>query len=127
MGIVFKPYTLIYYMSSERPGGPIMGLMRDSYIKFPPDWEGELPKPASREELRAQLADGFRERGLTPEGIEEALDFLETYEQRYYEVTGEGRNYHRTCGGGSMVEGETGIFCHKCGRLPPLAIPAVLR
>lgn len=109
------------------PGGPVMDLLRDTKIKFPPNWEGELPKPATREELQTQLAKGLQQAKIPDAQIAESLDFLEQYESRYYEMIGEDVIYHRPCGGGAVVEGETGIFCAKCGRLPNLIPPAFLR
>lgn len=114
-------------MNCERPGGPFIDLLRDFHLKFPPNWVGELPAPATREELSAQMAVGFLERKLGEEQINEALNFFEQYELRYYEVVGKGLYYHRPCGGGAIVEGETGIFCAKCGKLPDLFPPACLR
>jgi hypothetical protein len=118
------------FMGCERPGGPFAGLMRDMRIKFPPNWEGELPPVATRDELRTQILPAFGSRNLSEAEISEVLDYLEDYESKYYEVMGgvkRGNHYHRVCGGGSMVNGETGVFCSKCGKLPDLSPPACIR
>lgn len=86
----------------------------------------QLPPPSSREELRTQLGASFQERGLSPGEIEEALDFFEEYEKRYYEVVGEGTTYHRQCGG-KMVQDSTGVHCPNCGSLPDLIPPQCIR
>ncbi|OGZ67489.1 MAG: hypothetical protein A3D35_00440 [Candidatus Staskawiczbacteria bacterium RIFCSPHIGHO2_02_FULL_34_9] len=105
-------------------------MWRHSKIKFPPNWEGELPPPLSRDELRIQLTPGFQQRNLSGDQIEETLDFFERYEAKYYEVTeGEqtGVTYHRPCGGGSTIQEETGIFCAKCLKLSNLIPPKFMR
>ena len=114
-------------MGCERPGGPIIDMVRDAHIKFPPNWTKELPPPMNREGLRGQLFIEFERRHLSGQQIEEAIDFFEQYEMRYYEVCGDGATYHRACGGGAMAQGNTGIFCAKCGKLPDLIPPEFLR
>ena len=117
-------------MGCERPRGPFIGLLRDAHIKFPPNWSNTLPPPATREELRVQMAPMFQKRNLSEPQVVEALDFLEQYEGRYYEaMEGErqGSTFHRPCGGGVMVQGETGIFCANCGRLRDLLPPVFMR
>ena len=113
-------------MSCDRPSGPAASLFRDEHRKFPPNWEGDLPKKESREELAQKMEPGFKARNLSPEQIQEVLDFMEKYEDRYYE-DGDGQCYHRACGGGSVVQGELGVYCSKCGKLPDLFPPAFLR
>lgn len=116
-------------MVCERPGGPIIDMWRDSHVKFPSNYSGDLPPRATRDELRGQMASMFQQRKFSKAQVEEALDFFEQYEERYYEVTeGERRSstYHRLCGG-AMVQRETGIFCAKCGKLPDLLPPIFMR
>lgn len=110
-------------MGCERPSGPVMDLMRDSFIKFPPNYEGELPPVESRECLKEQFFEMFRKRKLSEDEIKQALDFLEEYENRYYEDMNSGQCYHRECGGGAMVQGNLGVYCAKCGKLPDLIPP----
>ena len=109
-------------MGCERPDGIGVKLFRDSKIKFPPNWEGELPAPSSRKELEQLLGDQFKKRNLTEEQITETLDFFEKYEARYYERK-DSQCYHRPCNGGAMVEGELGIYCANCDKLPDLTPP----
>jgi len=117
-------------MGCEKPSGPFIGMIRDSNIKFPSNWSDTLPSPAKREELKAQMMLGFQRRNLSELQVEEALDYFEKYEERYYEVTEgarKGSTFHRLCGGGAMVQGETGVFCANCGKLPDLLPPAFMR
>lgn len=117
-------------MACERPGGIAIDALRDSRIQFPPKLAGEIPPPATREELSEQFGPVFKSRQLSDGDVKEALDFLEGYEQRYYEVVeGErvGETFHRVCGGGAMAQGETGVFCANCGKLPDLIPPECLR
>lgn len=117
-------------MGRERPGGLFINILRDSHIKFPPNWSGTLSPPATRDELKAQMAPMFQKRNLSDGQVVEVLDFLEKYEERYCEVMeGEqrGSTFHRPCGGGAMVQGETGVFCANCGKLPDLLPPAFMR
>lgn len=91
---------------------------------FPPNWIGELPPKKTESELRRWFARGFEERRWTPEQIEEFVRFRLEYEERYYEEVPSGQCYHRTCGGGAMVERPSnGIYCAKCGKLPDLFPP----
>ncbi len=112
-------------MGCERPGGIGANLWRDSNIRFPPNWKGQLPPAASRSDLELQLASGFERKKLTPEQVKEALDFFEQYEARYHEQAGQ--SYHRPCEGGAVVQGELGIYCAKCGKLPDLIPPECVR
>ncbi len=113
-------------MGCERPDGPFIDMVRDNAIKFPPNWVGELPPQETRVELRTYITPGFARRRLSAQQIEEVLDFFVAYEARCFEAPG-GQCYHRSCDGGAMVEGETGVFCAKCGRLPDLLPPACMR
>jgi hypothetical protein len=113
-------------MGCERPSGIGISIVRDSSIKFPSNWSGELPPRATRDELRNQMASMFRRRNLSRSQTEEVLDFLKKYEERYYEAP-DGQCYHRQCGGGSMVQGELGVYCANCGKLPDLLPPTFMR
>lgn len=94
---------------------------------FPPDWEGELPPVMTREQLKEQMGPSFRERGgFSDQQIEEVIDFFEKYERRYHEVPG-GKMYHRPCGGGAVKQGMAGVACSRCGTLPDLIPPELLR
>lgn len=114
-------------MSCERPSGLAASLWRDSSIKFPPNWEGELPPAESEASLRERVTAAVTRRGLTAEQGEEAIRFFLAYEERYYEKTSEGQCYHRACDGGAVVQGELGIYCANCGKLPDLLPPAFMR
>lgn len=108
--------------------GPFIDMIRDAGIKFPKNYQGELPASFSREELLKLLSPGFKKRNLTEEQVEEALNYFETYENRYYEdmASGGQKNFHRACNGGAVVQGNTGIFCSKCGKLEDLLPPKFL-
>lgn len=115
-------------MGCERPGGPIIDLLiRDVNIKFPPAWEGELPSPATREQLESQLREGLDKKKLSPEQTKEVFDFFEEYEKRYFEDMNTSQCYHRPCKGAAVIQGETGIFCERCGKLPDLTPPEYIR
>jgi len=123
-----KPQQKEISMASEMPGGPIIDLfVRDANIKFPPAYNGTLPPPAAREQLEKQLAEGLAKRNLTPEQTEEAFVFFEEYERAYFEDMETSRCYHRKCGGAAVVQGNTGIFCERCGKLPDLIPPECIR
>lgn len=113
-------------MGCERPDGFILSLLRDTPRSFPTNWSGELPPKESQEQLKERFSPRLKEMGMTPEQVEEALDFFEQYKERYYEVEG-GQCYHRTCGGGAMVQTGGGVFCATCGKLPDLLPPECLR
>jgi hypothetical protein len=105
---------------------PDIDKVRDSHDNLPPNWEGELPPCATREELRTQMAFAFKQRNLTDSQIEEALDFFEEFEKRYYEVIETGITYHRACGGGTMFQGLMGVFCAKCGKPLDIFLPTFM-
>src|SRR3989344_6534041 len=108
---------------SERPGGPFIDMARDAGIKFPKPFKGTLPPIATRDLLHEQMKAGFEQRKLDETQIKKALDFLEQYEKRYYEDMTTGQCYHRPCDGHAVMQGETGIFCERCGRLLDLIPP----
>lgn len=104
------------------------GKMLVENINFPPNWQGDLPPCETRDQLKARMQAGFARMKLTESQINEALDFLEVYEKRYYEQMVEGGGiFHRTCGGGFVVEKQTGVFCAKCGKLLDLFPPEFMR
>jgi hypothetical protein len=69
-------------------------------------------------------SEAFVRRGFTEQQIEEILDFSVKYHERYYEESA--ICYHRECNGGAMVQGEMGVYCANCGKLPDLLPPAFL-
>ena len=111
-------------MTCERPDGFGIGLVRDGALKFPHDWVGNLPEPITREDLEQMYSGVFDRKRLNAEQREKALDFLVAYHVRYHEE--KAINYHRECGGGTVVQGELGIYCSRCGKLPDLLPPDFL-
>lgn len=117
-------------MGCEKHSSQIIDMALDAHIKFPPSWSGTIPPPITREELKIQMTTMFQQRNLSEPQVAEALDFLEKYEERYYEAMEgdkKGSTFHRPCGGGAMVQGKTGIFCANCGKLPDLLPPIFMR
>ena len=95
-------------------------------IKFPPNWKGELPPPETRARFAEKYTEFLDRRRLTPAQREEVFAFLEQYEERYYEAVG-GQCYHRACQGAAVVQGELGVYCAKCGKLPDHFPPQFMR
>lgn len=113
-------------MGCDRPNGLTRSLVELEHMKFPRNWSEELPPKETQDQLREKFTKVARERGLTTQQFEEALDFFEKYEERYYETPG-GGCYHRACGGGAMQQIELGVYCANCGKLPDLLPPAFMQ
>lgn len=98
----------------------MLSIVRDLARPFPPDWPSDQPLPNQQPESELKAIVEGRTSDL--QEIADGLKFILEYERRYYE-NDRGQCYHRPCGGGAMKEGDNGIWCSRCGKLPDLLPP----